>query len=360
MLNNFLQWSPTKIFASGYRDTWYSIAVASSSPENLAGAHDKKLLYLIDEAPGLKEEAYQVIEGALTQKGNRIALIGNPVRTSGYFFNLFRDPQGFETATFNSEKSSLVDPAYPGNIARRFGKDSNIYRIRVLGEFPFQGDDVIMGYDEVSQAMQREEAARGDGKIEIGCDVARYGDDRVEIYIRKGFEIIHHVEMTKQGLDRLEGTLLFLIRKFKASACKVDETGMGSGVVDNLSRCVRNDPNMMCDIVGVANNGIAIDNKTYENAGTEMYFQLRDKLPYIKIPNDEELLGELTVRSYRFHHTSGRILIQDKESLRLEQKKKGLAICSPDKSDALALTFYDFARNNSWMVNELSYDPKNI
>lgn len=360
VLRQFFTWSPTKIYVTGHRETWHAVGVPSSIPENLSGFHSKHLFYILDEASGIKEEVFPVIEGALTQVGNRIAMISNPTKPAGYFHSLFRTPQGFETATFNSEKSSLVDPEYPKRIARRFGRDSNIFRVRVSGEFPQQGEDTIMGYDEVMAAMTRDQAELGDGRIEIGCDVARYGDDRSEIYIRRGNEIIYHQEMTKQSLARLTGTLLFLIRKFAASACKIDETGIGSGVVDSLIECAKHDPSIACDVIGIANNQKAVDERTYENAGTEMYFQLRDKIKEIRIPNDEDLLGELTVRTYSFHPRSGRILIQDKESLRIEQKKRGLAVCSPDKSDGLALCFYDTGRHGGMIASTLPYDPKKI
>ena len=71
---------------------------------------------------------------------------------------------------------------------------------------------------------------------------------------------------------------------------------------------------------------------------------MRDILKFAQIPKDDELLGELTVRKYRIHPGTQRLMIDSKEHVRENQKKQGLILRSPDKADALCLCFYDAKR----------------
>jgi len=67
-----------------------AIIEAASAPENLAGYHDDYLMFLVEEASGVDENMFPVIEGALTgdtETGlNILVLIGNPTKTSGEFW----------------------------------------------------------------------------------------------------------------------------------------------------------------------------------------------------------------------------------------------------------------------------------
>lgn len=56
------------------------------SEEALAGEHTDHLLYIIDEASGVSDRAFGIITGALTGQDNRILLLSQPTRQSGYFY----------------------------------------------------------------------------------------------------------------------------------------------------------------------------------------------------------------------------------------------------------------------------------
>ena len=53
------------------------------APEALQGFHASNLIYLVDEASGVDNALFEVIEGALTGEKNALFLVGNPTRTSG-------------------------------------------------------------------------------------------------------------------------------------------------------------------------------------------------------------------------------------------------------------------------------------
>ena len=55
--------------------------------ESLAGEHAKHLFYIVDEASGVSDKAFGVMTGALTEEDNRILLLSQPTRPSGYFYD---------------------------------------------------------------------------------------------------------------------------------------------------------------------------------------------------------------------------------------------------------------------------------
>jgi phage terminase large subunit len=354
LLKGFFKWTATRISVRGFESTWFAPAIPSSNADSLSGFHAKHLLYLIDEAPGIKESSWPVIEGALTTPGSKAIMIGNPTKISGYFYDAFgANAADWRGSTISCIDSKYADPEYPRRIARLYGINSNIYRVRVLGQFPKGEDDSILDIDLVREAMVREGAPTG--VIEGGCDVARYGNDRTEIYIRKGYEVVDHKEIFMSDLSTLEAVCMNLIRLWKPESFKVDQTGMGSGVVDSLIKQVQHEhlPTM---IVGIDNNQTAVDKEKYENAGTEMYFNLQEVLKLGKIPDDDELLGELSLRKYRIHKVTGRLVINSKEDLRMDMKRSGLIVRSPDKADALALCFYSVAGGKARTTAGSSHD----
>ena len=74
--------------------TWWvrfiSPSVRSSKEEQaetLAGLHDEHILVIVDEASGVPDPVYIPLEGILTKPDNKVLLIGNMTRNSGYFYD---------------------------------------------------------------------------------------------------------------------------------------------------------------------------------------------------------------------------------------------------------------------------------
>ncbi|EIZ6430373.1 terminase, partial [Escherichia coli] len=134
------------------------------SEEALAGEHADHLLYIIDEASGVSDRAFGIITGALTGQDNRILLLSQPTRPSGYFYDTHHklakrpgNPDGVYTAiTLNSEESPLVTPAFiKMKLAEYGGRDNPMYMIKVRGLFPKSQDGFLLGRDEVERATRR-------------------------------------------------------------------------------------------------------------------------------------------------------------------------------------------------------------
>ncbi len=110
--------------------------------------------------------------------------------------------------------------------------------------------------------------------------------------------------------------------------------GLGAGVVDRLAE------------MGLPVNGI---NVSESPAIKEQFSRLRDELWFagrewfeslaVKIPNDEELIGELTTPKYRVIST-GKRQVESKDDM----KKR--SVDSPDRADAFLLTLASAGTRN--------------
>lgn len=132
--------------------------------EALAGEHAEHLWYIVDEASGVSDKAFGIMEGALTQEDNRLLLISQPTRPSGRFYDSHHslakgphNPRGlFESIMLNSEESPLVTlDAIRKFLAKYGGRNNPEYIIKVLGQFPKTTSDYLLGRDECERAQRR-------------------------------------------------------------------------------------------------------------------------------------------------------------------------------------------------------------
>ena len=153
-----LEMKSDKINLEGANDS-YAVARVSrrENPEALQGFHSDNLLFIIDEASGVDDMIFEVGEGSLSTPNAKVVMTGNPTRTSGYFFNAFsamRDRWTLQTVA--CKDSSQVSEEYIEDMAIKYGDDSNVYRVRVLGEFPRAEDDTVIPLYMVESSLKRE------------------------------------------------------------------------------------------------------------------------------------------------------------------------------------------------------------
>lgn len=327
------RWTKTKVYRVGYEETWFATMRTAAKPENMQGFHGDHMLWILDEASGLEDDITEVIEGSLTGgSDNKIVMCGNPTQLSGLFHRAFhREADFWHKIHVSCLDSPRVSRTYIEKM-RRFGEDHDIYRVRVLGEFPKGGMDTFLTYEEVAKAANRE-VAEGT-PVEMGIDVARFGDDYTVFAIRKGMKLLP-LEV-RGGWDTVQ-TADFaaqLTREHGVAKIKVDDTGVGGGVTDNLRRLQREGviPRHV-NIVPVNNGGQGDD--FYENTGALSWGQFKKLLPHISIPNDdEELFSELIDRR-KDMTPKGKIRLEPKSAM----KARGRG--SPDRADAAVLAFFE-------------------
>lgn len=354
-VEKMLEWTKTKVYMKGYPERWFATAKTATRPENMQGFHEDYMLFVIDEASGLSENIMEAIFGTLSGAENKLLMCGNPTRTSGAFYDSHnRDRDQYKVHKIASNDQSLLAEGRTSkeNIAmlkRKYGEGSDVYRVRVLGDFPKAEADTFIPLEVAEHAAITEVKAAGT-ILDIGVDVARFGDDETVITVKMGGKV--YPQRFYFGNDTMEtaGNTLSLAKEYakkhnpKEVYIKIDDSGVGGGVTDRLNEVIREERLRGYKVFAIINNGKSNDDH-YENAGTEQWAVIREVLDdnlsaymqgeeaIIDLPNDEKLISQLTTRKYKMT-SRGRIALERKEDM----KKRGLQ--SPDRADSLALAFY--------------------
>lgn len=305
----------------------------AETPEAVAGAHavGGKVIVIGDEASGIAEQVFEAVLGSMAQDDALLLLLGNPIRSSGYFFDTHHKLKA-EWTTFHvaSTDCTRVSRDWVRSMALRYGEESNAYRVRVLGEFPKGDDDTVIPLELVTAAIDRDVQAGPNVPEVWGLDVARFGTDSSALCRRRGRVVPEPVQVWR-NLDLMElcGRVAALYEgaSTKPTEILVDSIGMGAGVVDRLRE------------LGLPVRGINVAEApgtkgTYLNLRAELWYAARDWLVGrdVRLPKDERLVDELTSVRYGFQ-SSGKIQIESKDAM----KRRGLD--SPDVADAFVLTF---------------------
>lgn len=319
------------VCVTGAERTQFAVArtARKESPEALQGLHADHMLFVVDEASGVPDAIYEAAEGSLSTAGARVVLASNPTRNSGYFHRTHhKDRAHWTCLRFSCLDSPHVDPAYPQQMADKYGLDSDLYRVRVEGKFPRASSLQLISTDLVEQAAGRVRhvSEYNHAPVILGCDIARFGSDQTVIYRRQG--LVAWQLGAWRGLDTMATSSMIaqMIANEHPEAVFVDGGGLGAGVVDRLRQ--------LGHVVSDVNFGSkAGRDNLYVNKRAEMWCDLRDWLKSGGcIPDDQEIKDDLSSLEYGYDSRE-RVQLESKDDMR----KRGLA--SPDKADALALTF---------------------
>ena len=323
-----------RVMLRGNEKTSFAVARTASKekPDALQGFHADNLLFLVDEAPGVDNKVFQVASGALSTEGSRVVMCGNPTQTTGYFFESHnRNRDLWNCLRFSCLDSPLAGSDYADGMAKEYGKDSDVYRVRVLGDFPLASINQLISeklLDEALKKTLRPEQISFAPKI-LGVDVAPYGDDRSAIFYRQG--LYSELLYSCNGIDDIQfaGKIVEIIKDKGIDGVFVDR-GAGSGVLSALSHLGYGHIT-----TGVSFGGIPGKVK-YLNKRAEMWGDTLDWLVEGGVICGNEkadaIKDDLKGPQY-FYNMSSKLQLERKEDM----KKRGLA--SPDLGDALALTF---------------------
>lgn len=325
------------------------------NPEALQGFHAETLIFLIDEASGIPEQIFEVARGALSTEGARILMAANPTRLSGFFYNSHHKNRDLWTRfQFSCLDSPRVSASFAKEIAEEYGEDSDMYRVRVLGEFPHVSEMQFMPGDVVEAALGKHlrEDMYDFAPVVLGVDVALFGGDRSVVCLRQG--LMSRILFQKRGVrpEELAARVAMFEDEYKADAVIVDATGAGEAVMSALRLMNRSPVAFYAGERALAPNCF--------NRRAEVWFKMRDWFfAGGAVPDDPDLRDDLVGPEYSVN-SRGLIQLERKQDM----KKRGIA--SPDLADALALTFGAevrrreaqprFAGGAGWMADE-EYDP---
>ena len=303
----------------------------AEQPDALQGVHAEHVLLICDEASGVPESVYEAAGGSMSALHASMVLAGNPVRSSGYFYDTFHKlSDRWSTFHVSCEKTPRVSKEYVDECKLRYGEESNTYRVRVLGEFPKGDDDTVISMDLTENAINRDVMPTQYSPTAWGVDVARFGSDASALCKRKGNAVTEPIRLWR-GLDTMQLTGAIKAEYDTASEKPeeifVDAIGLGAGVADRLREL-----GLPAYAINVSESPAMGD--TYLNLRAELWYKAKGWLEGrdVRLPKDDRLKAELTTLRYTYT-SSGKVKIESKADL----KKRGVA--SPDAADAFVLTF---------------------
>ncbi len=356
-LNCNFEWTSEKIYLKGSQEEWFAIARTSNKPDALQGTHAEHVLIIIDEASGVPDVVFEPVLGSMSTKDAKLLMCGNPTQLSGFFYDSHTKLRSmYKTHTIDGSKSEMVDPKYVQQIIDMFGKDSDVYRVRVAGEFPKSNPDSFIDLEMVERNTKNK-ILESINNISLGVDVARFGDDESVVAT-----IFNHLKLDKldtfkhNDTMKLTGQLVNIIQKLNIKypniviRVKIDCDGLGVGVYDRLKEVISEKRlraiAIECHFGGKGGKVSKDEPIEYKNSTGIMWGTIRSKLlnDSLFLINDDELISQLTNRKY-FIESDGTIILEKKEDM----KKRG--IHSPDRADALGLALYE-PKNSMEMSNK--------
>lgn len=297
--------------------------------------------FLMDEAADISGPSLDVVLPTVMKvKGSKLFAAYNPnTETDPIFTKVWKPnldnprallldmlPGKADNPWFNDESQALSDQL------RR--EDPELWE-HVWGGKPMsQGERSVLARVEIRAAMDR--TVEPGAPEEIGVDVARFGDDKTVFAHRRGDKIIELKEVAKMDTQEVARIAWDMARRNREIPIKVDDSGVGGGVTDKLK-------DLGAKVVPVNFGGTPKDKEKYTSVADEMWFELKDRLPHIQLPNDEKLMEELSGRQYKYTSKDQR-KIEPKDEFK---KRMGR---SPDRGDSVILCFYD--PQNSLIITE--------
>lgn len=312
---------------------------ADMDPSAFQGIHQRYVLVIFDEACGMPAALWEAADTLISNEDSRFLAIGNPDDPVSEFAEVCKPGSGwnvigidaFETPNFTGEeipekvRHVLIGKTWVEEKRRKWGEDNPLYIAKIRGQFPEVTSDGLIPVRWVKDAQERELPA-GE-PVELGVDVGG-GGDRSVIAIRRGPVV--RIHRRDQNPDTMQtcGNVVATIREAGASVAKVDEIGIGRGVVDRAKEQDR-------PVVGVNVGQAASDSEAFANLRAEGYWGLRERFQAGEIdldPDDDDLAAQLVDLKYK-RTSSGKIQIESKDDIRRRGRP------SPDDADAVMLAF---------------------
>lgn len=344
----WFDWTATSYYLKSHPETWKANAIpwSENNTEAFAGTHEENVLVAFDEGSKISDKIWEVSDGIFTTKKNIWLVCGNGTRNVGRFYDCFhKDKARWKTWNIDSRTCKAANKDYLNRLVEQYGgEDSDQARVRVRGEFPKTATRQLISSEAVEKAMSHE---LDPGAYEympqvLGVDVARFGENSSTISPRRGRKVFDIEVLPKQDLMQTAHYVAEVIKRERPIQIFVDGSGIGAGVVDRLRQ-------LNFSVVDV-NGGNSSLNPRFLNKRAEMWWALKEFIEAgeCELPKDSKLKEELTCIEYDYTD-KGRIRLDRKSDI---MEKYGF---SPDRADALAMTFAYPVSDFSESTNEL--DP---
>ncbi len=313
-----------------------AFAAASNKPELIEGAHGDSVMYVFDESKAIIAGTFDAAEGAFSGASDDADLeafalaMSTPGEPNGRFYDIHRRAPGLDD--WHARHVTLEEAIAAGRVSRewadrrrqQWGADTAVYNNRVLGEFWSSDEDGVIPLSWIEAANERwhawDDAGRPDlpGPHVDGVDVARGGEDKTVIAIRRGPVLVELRRSSKEDTMQTAGRVKAHLDTDPEATAVVDVIGIGAGVLDRLRE-------QGCKAVGF-NASVASKRRDesnelgYLNKRTEAWWSLRERLdpstdPDTALVPDDLLLGDLTAPKWRVM-SGGKIQVESKDDIK--------------------------------------------
>ena len=308
-------------------------------------AHQEELLTDEDGSP-----AWHVVEMASPEHPNIAAdLAGLPQPFPGAVsLAQFEDWLGSWSEPIEAGDAAATDLEWPPGSGRWY-RPGPLMESRALGRWPSGSTYGVWSEAAWAAAVAvREQKWVEPGSVlpEIGCDVARHGDDYTEMHVRWGDRSTHHERHNGWGTDRTALRLVEMCREWaeratrarptgaapitpQQIAVKVDADGLGVGVVDQRQGH---------RFLPVCGSGRPLAPDEYVNRRAELWFTTArlaraGKLDLSGLPRDVRQRLRQQAMTPMWWPQSGKCRVEEKIEI-----KRRLGF-SPDAMDAMNLAY---------------------
>jgi phage terminase large subunit len=304
----------------------------------------------IEEADGVSLETWDTLEATIRKEWNykgkkyqaEIWAVYNPNTLNDPITQKFVSKPREDWLIIKGEPLAEDNPFFPDNLIEKYEA--------LMERDPDEAKHVYLGYPRNNQTNavwlvsdvidcsdeNRNTAKTKEGKIEIGIDVARFGNDNSVITKRKGLCVLDIQKVHGFNTQEVAGLAWEMAGRSKDVLMKID-IGYNQGVYDLLEE-------WGADIIPVSFGGSADNPDIYANCASEMMFDLPVKDMYIpKQFLTQTLLEDLTERQY-FYNSKGQKQLEPKDNRSETTKscfKNRHGGRSPDEGDSLCLAFYE-------------------
>ena len=356
------------------------------------GFHAEHLLFVMDEAAGVRPEIWMAMDGVVVGANNRALAIGNPTVTSGPYFDAARsgkwnvitisalehpniaavlagDPEPYPGAvSLEWLEGKLADPYWCDRLGRPTADDERekwitqgafefppgsdewyqpgpVGEAKILGRFPTTTTDTVWALSWLERARTRELKWGAEDSLEIGVDVARFGDDSTTFHARRGPCSLMHTSWHKadnmETAGRIKRHTMEVWEKMPEVALvviRLDTTGgHGAGPADRLRELFPGSDRVVIEDVNSSER--ARDHEHYPNRRSELWFATSERgragdLDMTRLdPRDYDALStQLTSVKFKYD-SQGRRVVEPKNDMKRRMAR------SPDDADGMNLAY---------------------
>ncbi len=347
---------------------------ATNKPARAEGFHAPVLFFIFDEAKGIPSWMWDAARGAMTGGLCRWLVISTTdgVQIGDPYYEVFKgddqswnkihieahdspyvtgetfrkltipdesrpDVFGVERVDSKDVVVQIASPKYIEACKRDWGEDSVLYQTKVKGEIVDVGADTIVKLSQMLRAFSNAkdpDYKPTPGAKQAGADVARGGTDDAVFYKCEGSVVSPPCVVSPKDMPATEKGI-YLANRFeeylgwdKSVIIKVDDTGVGGGLTDEMQR-------RGYQVIPVHFGQNAVDDEHYKNAIAEMWHSTAEIIGTLSVPFSQRLQTEMVNRKKKWEKAgTGRLDVESKD----EYKARGFK--SPDEADAFHLMIY--------------------